>query len=80
MFDGKQRKEPARLPDPSFESIATLFFTIVTGSYAIGTFGGKLLAWLLGKDRSAWGDMGGIVGGLFGLSVFLSVVIVIFRS
>jgi hypothetical protein len=65
------------LLEPSFEAIAILFVSLVTGGYGLGNFFGKLLAWLLGKDRALWGDVFGIVGGLAGVSMFISLVIAI---
>ena len=61
--------------EPTFETVAGLLFTLVTGGYALGNFAAKLAAWLLGKDRGVWGDLGGIIGGMVGLSLFVSLVI-----
>ena len=47
----------------------------VTGGYGLGTYFGKLLAWLLGRDTGSWGDLGGILGGIGGLGLYLGIVI-----
>ena len=66
--------------EPSFPTIAALFVSLVTGGYSLGNFVGKLSAWLFGKDRSLWGDLGGIVGGMMGASLFVSLVIAMVSS
>jgi hypothetical protein len=68
------------LLEPTFETVAGLLVSLVTGGYALGNFVGKVAAWLLGKDRSLWGDSGGIVGGIAGLSLFVSFVIAMVSS
>jgi hypothetical protein len=60
---------------PTLPTLAALFVTFVTGCYGIGTFLGKLGACLLNGDRAAWGDAGGIVGGLVGLGLYIGVVV-----
>jgi hypothetical protein len=51
--------------------LAPLFVVCVTSGYGLGTYFGKLFAWLLGRDRDTWSDMGGIFGGIVGLGVYL---------
>jgi hypothetical protein len=68
------------LLEPSFPTIAALVVSLVTGGYSLGNFVGKLSAWLFGKDRSVWGDLGGIVGGMMGASLFVSLVIAMVSS
>jgi hypothetical protein len=68
------------LLEPSFQTIAALFVSLVTGGYSLGNFVGKFAAWLLGKDRAVWGDLGGIVGGMMGTSLFVSLVIAMVSS
>jgi hypothetical protein len=50
------------------------------GGYGVGTFLGKTLRWLLGLDRSFWGDIGGVLGGIIGLGLYLGVVVGILSS
>jgi hypothetical protein len=68
------------LLEPSFQTIAALLVSLVTGGYSLGNFVGKFAAWLLGKDRGVWGDLGGIVGGMMGSSLFVSLVIAMVSS
>jgi hypothetical protein len=63
------------LLEPSFSTLAVLFVSFVTGGVGLGTFVGKLVAWLFRMDRSLWGDLGGILGGLVGVGLFIGVVI-----
>jgi hypothetical protein len=63
------------LLEATFQTVAVLLVSLVTGGFALGNFVGKIAAWLLGKDRGVWGDFGGIVGGMVGLSLFVSFVI-----
>ena len=66
--------------EPSFETIAALFVSLVTGGYWLGNFVGKFAAWVLRRDRAVWGDLGGIVGGMMGSSLFVSLVIAMVSS
>ena len=52
-----------------------LFFGLTGGGYAFGTWLGKLAAAMLRRDRTIWGDWGGIAGGLFGLGLFFGYVL-----
>jgi hypothetical protein len=63
-----------------FLTLAPLFVLFVTGGYGVGTFFGKLFAWLLGRDRSLWGDVGGSLGGIAGLGLYLGVVVAMVSS
>jgi hypothetical protein len=55
-------------------TLVPLFVVCITSGYGLGTYFGKLLAWVLGRDRAIWGDMGGIVGGIMGLGVYLGLL------
>jgi hypothetical protein len=47
-----------------------VFFSLTGGAYAVGTWIGRTLAVFLGRDRTSWGDWGGIGGGLVGFGLF----------
>ena len=49
---------------------ATLAVTCIGGGYALGTFLGKLFGLVADRDRQYYGDIGGIIGGLWGMLVF----------
>jgi len=61
-------------------TLVPLFVVCVTGGYGLGTYFGKLFAWLLGRDRGAWGDLGGIFGGIGGLGLYLGIAIGMVRT
>ncbi len=69
-----------RSVQPSLPTLVGLFVAFVTGGYGVGTFFGKLLAWLFGRDPAKWSDLGGITCGLLGLGLYLGIVIGIVLS
>jgi hypothetical protein len=60
------------MTDQPFDAFADLLlcFGLTGGGYALGTWLGKTIAAVLGRDRTTWGDWGGIFSGLFGLGLF----------
>lgn len=61
-------------------TLVSLFVAFVTGGYGLGTWVGKLLATALKRDRTAWGDVCGVYGGIVGLGAFLGVAAAILWS
>jgi hypothetical protein len=49
---------------------ATLALSYVGGGYALGTWLGKVIALIAGRDRSLYGDIGGVICGLLGMLLF----------
>ena len=78
--DYRERTSAPLVLEASFEAVGILLISCVTGGYGVGNFVGKLAAWLFGLDRSSWGDVGGILGGLVGLSLFITLVIAMVSS
>jgi hypothetical protein len=47
-----------------------VLFGLAAGGYGFGTWLGKTIAAVLGRDRAVWGDWGGILIGLVGFGLF----------
>jgi hypothetical protein len=61
--------------ESEFVILLAYLLAFVTGGYGIGTWLGKTLGSVLGRDMRFWGDLGGIWGGLAGFGVFIGVAI-----
>src|SRR2546429_3689647 len=75
-----QRTQSSALLLADISTLVPLFVVCVTGGYGLGTYFGKLFAWLLGRDRGAWGDLGGVFGGIGGLGLYLRIALGIVRT
>ena len=64
------------LTQPSLPAYFLAFLTLTGGGFGVGTFLGKAAAFLAERDRSYWGDIGGIIGGTLGLGFFIWFTIV----
>jgi hypothetical protein len=47
-----------------------VLFGLTAGGYGFGTWLGKTIAALLDRDRTVFGDWGGIIVGLLGFGLF----------
>ncbi len=50
--------------------LAALAVACIGGGYALGTWVGKLYGFVANRDRGFYGDICGVIGGLWGLVLF----------